>query len=111
MWVKMKLIHQMLLLGLLVVLLAVTAVLGWRVVENHKQVRQLDLRLTEARKELEKVQAELQRRENFLKLVESDPEMLARLARDQLGYVRPEEKVVHHDDPAVKKQPAAPALR
>jgi cell division protein FtsB len=107
----MKLIHQMLLLGLMVVLLAVTAGLGWRIIENRKQVEQLDRRLTEAKIELEKVQAELKRRENFLKLIETDPEMVARLARDHLGYVRPDELIVRPEEPAPKPRTTAPALR
>ena len=109
-WRVMKLTHQFLLLALMVALLAVTAGFGWNCLEKRREVEQQEIRLAHSTAELAKTKAELARRDNLLRLMKDDPGFVSRMARDQLGYVRPDEMVVSPREPAPAPR-TNPAIR
>ena len=87
-----------------IVLLFLAGVLGvcmWYLptIRQNEQMRKELLRLD---REVSRAEDEARVLDKSLKALQSDPKAVERLARESLGYARPDETVIHFEAPAAK---------
>ena len=76
-------------------------------IRQNEQMRKELLRLDS---EVSRAEEEARALDNSLKSLRTDPKTVERLARESLGYAKPEETVIHFEAPAARsvRQPTVP---
>lgn len=77
-------------------------------IRQNEQMRKELLRLD---REVSRAEEEARALEHSLKALRTDPKTVERLARESLGYAKPDETVIHFEEPAARnaRPPTAPA--
>jgi len=92
-----NLLSRIIMALLLTILLVAVAgfFLAWS--QTRREYEQFSERLAEAETELETLRTEREQKEDYLRSFLNDPEVVERVVRERLGYVRPDETVFRYE--------------
>ena len=90
---------RILLIGLIVILTAVTTGLGLVWNQTRREYEAFELRMQEARQRLTSLREEREAKEDYLRAFLSDPEFVERVIRERMGYAAPGEMVFRFENP------------
>ena len=90
-----------LVVGLVVLAIVLLIIMYYRpVIAENEQMRREILKLEEQIKVQEKISEDYS---NQIMILSNDPKTVERLAREKLGYARPDETVIHFESPTTNR--------
>ncbi len=84
---------------LTLLLLTISISLAAVFLQTYREYKAFKVRESEYMARLEQTRRELTAKEEYLRLILTDPRFLERVVREKLGYARPDEMIFHFEEP------------